>query len=474
MKRLCFLVFLLAGLSSAQLVRFSQQFPSITSVGGTPYLVANVPPNSPKIAVCSSPANGLPCTNYATTYTSSGAVCPSGAQDTPDPQPSACQTFGDAQGNIGFWANAGQYDYTVCVGINCYGPFTITLGGAGGGGGSGCGVNPADGGCTIAGSPSVDLFIGTVGGGTGWLFQLLSTALNLKVPLNITGSNAGAISLGFNPDPGLGSGVALVAPASGTPYNFYWPQTAGSGFLRGSNAANKVTNVFQASIDLSADVGTTILPVANGGTGNSTPSGALINLFPTIIRNGDLICAAGGVWNTCPNTGGNTGTPAFFTENSGGTPGWVQVPIPPIDGGTGLTTLTLNTVYKGNGVGGMLPSSMVDVGQFAKLRCDSGLGDGLNAMTAGTYLQSFCYNDSGVTWTITGIKCFTDNSGTSTLNATNGAGTGLLTGAVTCTTAFAAGTQSGTTTIAAGDFIKFTFAADGTSKQSTWVVSLTQ
>jgi len=109
-----------------------------------------------------------------------------------------------------------------------------------------------------------------------------------------------------------------------------------------------------------------------------------------------------------------------------------------------------------------------------KLRCESGLGDGLNAITAATYLQTFCYNDSGVTWTLTGIKCFTDNSGTSTLNATNGAGTGLLTGAVTCTTAFAAGTQSGTTTIAAGDFIKFTFVADGTSKQTTWVVSMTQ
>jgi hypothetical protein len=112
--------------------------------------------------------------------------------------------------------------------------------------------------------------------------------------------------------------------------------------------------------------------------------------------------------------------------------------------------------------------------QYAKLRCESGLGDGLNAIAAGTYLQTFCYNDSGVTWTITGIKCFTDNNGTSTLNATNGASTGLLTGADTCTTGFAAGTQSGTTTIANGDFVKFTFVADGASKQSTWVVSMAQ
>ncbi len=102
----------------------------------------------------------------------------------------------------------------------------------------------------------------------------------------------------------------------------------------------------------------------------------------------------------------------------------------------------------------------------------AGPGDGLNALTAGTYLQSFCYNFTASTWTITGIKCNTDNSGTSTLSATNGAGTALLTGAITCTPSFAAGTQSGTTTIASGDYIKFSFVADGTSKQSTWVVNI--
>lgn len=111
--------------------------------------------------------------------------------------------------------------------------------------------------------------------------------------------------------------------------------------------------------------------------------------------------------------------------------------------------------------------------QYTKLRCEPGLGDGLNAIPAGTYLQSTCYNDSGVTWTITGVKCFSD-AGTPTLNATNGSGTGLLTGAITCTTAFAAGTQSGTTTIASGDFIKFTYVSAGVATQTTWVVSITQ
>lgn len=98
-----------------------------------------------------------------------------------------------------------------------------------------------------------------------------------------------------------------------------------------------------------------------------------------------------------------------------------------------------------------------------------GLGDGLNAIAAGTYLQSNCYNLTGNTVTLTSVKCFTDNSGTSTCSATNGAGTALLTGAITATSSFAAGTQSGTTTIASGDYIKITLVADGTSKQFSMV-----
>jgi hypothetical protein len=109
--------------------------------------------------------------------------------------------------------------------------------------------------------------------------------------------------------------------------------------------------------------------------------------------------------------------------------------------------------------------------------CGPGLGDGLNAMASGTYLQFGCVNDTGATITITGIHCWTDNAGTSTLNAANNAATALLTGAVTCNSTKAsggaAGTQSGTTTLANGDAISFTFVADGTSKQTTWTVSFT-
>lgn len=102
--------------------------------------------------------------------------------------------------------------------------------------------------------------------------------------------------------------------------------------------------------------------------------------------------------------------------------------------------------------------------------CQPGLGDGLNAIPSGTYLQTSCYNDSGATWTLTGLRCYAD-AGTPTMAVTNGAGTALLTGAVTCSTAYASGTQSGTVTIAAGDFLKFTFVDAGTAKQITAVVT---
>jgi hypothetical protein len=102
--------------------------------------------------------------------------------------------------------------------------------------------------------------------------------------------------------------------------------------------------------------------------------------------------------------------------------------------------------------------------------CQPGLGDGLNAVTAGTYLESTCYNTTGVTITLTGLSCFTDNSGSSTMNASGNTLGALLTGAVTCTSSFAAGTQSANVALTSGDYIKFTFVADGTSKQTTWVV----
>ncbi len=111
--------------------------------------------------------------------------------------------------------------------------------------------------------------------------------------------------------------------------------------------------------------------------------------------------------------------------------------------------------------------------RYKGFSCQPGFGDGLNATTAGTYLQTTCLNTTGATITITGVKCFTDNNGTSTLNVSAHTLGALLTGAVTCTNSYAAGTQSANVLLTNGDYLNFTYVADGTSKQSSWVVTVT-
>lgn len=142
-------------------------------------------------------------------------------------------------------------------------------------------------------------------------------------------------------------------------------------------------------------------------------------------------------------------------------------------GGQGVSSANLSGAIS---TAGTLTTTMN--GPYNIVTCTAGFGDGTNAMAAATYLQFNCPNLSGVTRTITAIKCWTDNAGSSTLAAANNAGTALLTGAVTCnatkSSAGAAGTQSGTTTIVNNDALSFTFVADGTSKQALFTVTFTQ
>ncbi len=202
--------------------------------------------------------------------------------------------------------------------------------------------------------------------------------------------------------------------------------------------------------------------LSDDAAGTVTLTGSFTVLPDTAITgtevDSDKFCVSASCWyrgTGSPEGAVTASTGSYYTQT---------------DSGTGLSAIWV----KDNGVGntGWQRTALVST----ILRCYPGLGDGLNAITAGTYLQTNCYNNSGVTWTITRIGCFTDNAGSSTLSATNGAGTALLTGAVTCTAGAggAAGTQSATVTIANGDVIKFTFIADGTSKQTGWFVSLTQ
>lgn len=247
----------------------------------------------------------------------------------------------------------------VCTQVICNGTGFSAISG---GGGTGCVVNPDDSGCAIAGSPSVDLFIGAVGSGTGWLVQLLSNGLNVKVPIAVIGSGAsGGVNLGYGTDPGNGSGVSLIAQPSGTPWRMRFAASADSGFWVCTNLSNLVDCGFQSDINLPGDI-TGILDYAHGGTNSATQGAALINLLPAIVRNGDLVTAQGSNWIICPgNTGGGSST-GFYTENGTGNCGYVQSPIPVLNGGSGLNNIPSNTILRGNGTGNESAASISDDG----------------------------------------------------------------------------------------------------------------
>jgi hypothetical protein len=178
---------------------------------------------------------------------------------------------------------------------------------------------------------------------------------------------------------------------------------------------------------------------------------------------------------TLPQANGSTFTSTWFVDIQNRGAGTLTI-TPATSTIDGNATLALST-----GQGARIFSDGANYftqrGLSSKtVTCQTGLGDGLNSIAAGTYLQSACFNEFGVTWTIAAIKCYTDNNGASTLNVTNGAGTGLLTGAITCTNTIpgASGTQSGTTTLASLDGAKFTFVSDGASKHTTWVITGTR
>ena len=217
--------------------------------------------------------------------------------------------------------------------------------------------------------------------------------------------------------------------------------------------ATGISPIFTRALDYDtpSDVNNTGTIPVQSGTANSTTSWLLTSQVTSIGSSGSSLTYA--QFSLAPSTLVTAASPsAGIARFGGGTQALTSAELSGDATTSGSNAVTLASRYK-------------------TWACEPGFGDGLNAITAGTYLQFTCLNNSGSTWTITAIKCLTDNSGTSTLNVTNGSGTGLLTGAVTCTSSFASGTQSGTTTIASGDYMKFTFVADGASKQSTWSVS---
>lgn len=130
MKRLLFtLLMLLAPACFAQGVRVSP--PAITEQG-TIATVTNavIIPAAPVVKFCNSPANAVPCSNLATTYTdaSLGTSCPTSTQIVLDGTTN-CVSSPDAQNNWGVWVATGNYTYTVTIpGYGNFGPYYVTAG----------------------------------------------------------------------------------------------------------------------------------------------------------------------------------------------------------------------------------------------------------------------------------------------------------------------------------------------------------
>jgi hypothetical protein len=295
--------------------------------------------------------------------------------------------------------------------------------------------------------------------------------------------------------------------ASGTPFSVAnigagpWTTPSTAPFLQTPNGMFLITSRTSDTVVIITTLSTytaeapatsyavwTSLFTANSEIITATAAGTLQT---TNSVQGDFTIAATDKIGYFPLASVNNTTTVSFTHNGTSTYSFFTTPFTQLSIAQGATlavagafaatntyTATTNSTFPAGTKTLMATDTVIADAQlptkYKTITCQPGLGDGLNAMAAGTYLETTCLNEFGATWTITGVKCFTDNNGTSTMNVTNGAASSLLTGAITCSNAFAAGTQSGTTTIAAGDYLKFSFVADGTSKQTTWVVTGTR
>lgn len=124
--------FLLPAIAAGQGARFGDQSP-VQRIALVPGVTGNFVTAIPAtVNFCTFPANAVPCTNKATTYTdiTLGTPCSSATQITIAAS-NSCVGATDAYGNWGVWAPTGNYAYTYTIGGQSYGPFLAIASSAG-------------------------------------------------------------------------------------------------------------------------------------------------------------------------------------------------------------------------------------------------------------------------------------------------------------------------------------------------------
>jgi hypothetical protein len=147
-----------------QAARWDYQVTTINQSAPQPggmYPVLAIPGSA--VQICNAPVNAVPCTNYATTYTSATmtTACPSNAQFT-RPGSNVCVANADAQGGFGFWSSAGIYQYTVTTTYGSSGPYDLTTSS-----GQAFGCTGAFGNLTCTGTVAAGAMVGVVAGSAG-------------------------------------------------------------------------------------------------------------------------------------------------------------------------------------------------------------------------------------------------------------------------------------------------------------------
>jgi hypothetical protein len=263
--RLCiFTLLLFSGICLAQGVRFGDSLPvqSTATVPGVSSKVLVAIPNA-TVNFCAAPANAVPCTNKATTFTDATLTisCPSSSQVVLAGT-NNCVSTTDTSGNWGVWVKSGAYQYTVTVNGVSSGPFEATPGGSGTGGVS----------CTL-GPVSVPWFNGT---------------LTLCDP-NLTDDGAGTFGVAT-----LNASAAINTPQISLNGN--------AGFLIGPfQKQTAPANPATGQMTCWGDSGTNFFACKNSDGSNAMPSGG----------GGSLTVQTNGVSNTSQTTL-NFNNPATF------------------------------------------------------------------------------------------------------------------------------------------------------------------